>query len=136
MLDIDLYLDEAKKKQGIKSDRQLAMHLGLDPSATSPLRRKISLPSDETMVKIAEAAGKNPVIALIELSEARNFDNPAATIYQQMKTALVSGKKIASYGLVAGAMGMGVGVDFEPTATAEEWDTSPGHNFILWEILN
>lgn len=135
MRTINEYLDLAKEKQELTSDRKLAEALDSSHGMVSNYRLGRAFPSEEIMVKIAELAGLNPVIALIELHEARNFDNPAATIYQQMKTALVSGKKIASYALVAGAMGLSSGVDWEPTATAEDGTLAPKH-FILWEILN
>lgn len=57
MRTIDDYLDAARKRNGLTSDRQLSRALGLKPSAIPYFRKKRSWPSDQIMIDIAKLAG-------------------------------------------------------------------------------
>jgi transcriptional regulator with XRE-family HTH domain len=77
---IDWYIDAAKARSGIKSERKLSEFLGLKFVAISSYRTGRAFPSDDTMVKLAKMAGVNPDIALLELSVWRN-EGPARKAY-------------------------------------------------------
>jgi transcriptional regulator with XRE-family HTH domain len=56
MRTVDTYIAAALELQGIPSDRQLAVRLGLSQQTVNHWRTKRTWPSDETMVKLAELA--------------------------------------------------------------------------------
>ena len=60
------YLDEAKRRQGLRSDRQLASCLSVSSSMVAAYRRGQSVPSDPVMVTLAKAAGVDIDLALHE----------------------------------------------------------------------
>ena len=63
------YLDLAIKKQGLKSDRELSRALELKSNNTmTNMRSGKHLPSDDTMIKIAELAGEPVDVALLRLN--------------------------------------------------------------------
>ena len=68
MRSLNDYLEAAKKNTGVKSYRQLGVHLGLNPSIVTQYRTRRAWPSDEAMYRIAEAAGIDPHEALLELA--------------------------------------------------------------------
>ena len=68
---LDQYLDIAKENHSIKADRQLSIALGLTHGQVNNFRKGKALPSDETMVKIAQLAGIDPEKALHELAYSR-----------------------------------------------------------------
>lgn len=68
MRDIRFYIQTAKKKQGITSNRELCKLLGVSHNATNTYYNNGSLPADETMVKIAELAKIDTETALLDLA--------------------------------------------------------------------
>jgi len=75
------YLDAAKHRQAIASDRQLGARLGLKSAAISSFRTGKSLPSDATMRRVAEMAGRDARIALLELALWRSEDAATSAVY-------------------------------------------------------
>jgi hypothetical protein len=71
MRTIQDYLDLALERQKITSDRKLSLKLGLSEGAVSFMRVGKTFPSDDTMIKLAEFAGIDDQVALIELSFMR-----------------------------------------------------------------
>ena len=67
MNDLFDYINKAKEKQGIKSDREFCRQLGLTHSTITAYQNG-SFPNDETMIKIAEMAGVNHYQALVDLN--------------------------------------------------------------------
>lgn len=68
MRDINFYMEEAKTRAHIKSNRKLSVFLGLSPIAACNWKTKRAYPSDETMIRLAEVSGQSPFIALLELN--------------------------------------------------------------------
>lgn len=68
MRNLDFYLDNAKARNGISSDRKLSEALGITSSNVSQFRTKRTWPADSTMVRLAYMAGADPEIALLELN--------------------------------------------------------------------
>jgi len=68
MRDINWYAETAKSKNNLKSGNQLAKMMGITSASYHRLTTSQSIPSDETMIKLAELAGIDPSIALIERS--------------------------------------------------------------------
>lgn len=87
MLSIDDYIDEAKKINGIKSDVGLGREIQLSNSQVAYWRKRKSLPSDETIVKLATLAKMDVDLALLHLSwwraVSRN-EHQAASRYKLM----------------------------------------------------
>ena len=68
MLTIDDYLDLARKRQGLSSNRKLAFALDLNPSSLSQFHTRRAWPADHTMLKLADLAGLDRQQALIDLN--------------------------------------------------------------------
>lgn len=81
---IDTYLDTAKRRNGIRSDRELSRRLGLAEGAVNAYRVGRSLPDDEIMIRIARLAVADPVEALILLNIARCKSADARAVYSKM----------------------------------------------------
>lgn len=81
---IDTYLDTAKRRHGIRSDRELSRRLGLAEGAVNAYRVGRSLPDDEIMIRIARLAVADPVEALIFLNISRCKSAEARAVYSQM----------------------------------------------------
>lgn len=66
---INEYLDDAKAVQGLKSDRELSRRLSSDGNIVNVFyyRRRNGWPTPDNMVTIAEMAGHDPAIAIIQL---------------------------------------------------------------------
>jgi hypothetical protein len=62
------YIDAARARCGLDSDRALDRYLGFKSTAVSFWRRGRALPSDSAMISLAVAAGVDPLIGLIELA--------------------------------------------------------------------
>lgn len=83
---IENYFNLAKAKNNISSSRKLAKTLGLTQAAVFCYEQKRALPSDETMLKIADLAGVKPEDALIDVNIWRNETNPEiCKIYESFK---------------------------------------------------
>jgi hypothetical protein len=80
------YLDEAKRRSGCKSDRKFCALLGMSPTWLLHTRRG-TLPTDETMLKIADIAGVDPQKALLDLNIWRSQGKTKA-LYQTMRKTL------------------------------------------------
>lgn len=72
MHQIRYYIDAAKRRLRIGSDRELGRHLELSPAAISHIRTGRVFPSDEVIVRIAELGGQDPKEALLTLSVRRS----------------------------------------------------------------
>ena len=86
-MDLDFYLDQAKRNKGIKSDAELSRLVGFKSNAVTFFRCKKAFPSDQTMVRIAELAGVDPRRALLDLNIMRSDGEPKAA-YMQMAAIL------------------------------------------------
>jgi hypothetical protein len=86
---IDGYIDAAKARLGLTSDRQLDLRLGV--TAVNYWRRRKSLPAESTMAVLAELAGVDDGAALLDLAiwraEARH-ETKAAAAYMRLRDAL------------------------------------------------
>ncbi len=80
---IDFYTDLAKSRCGFKSDRELCEALGFSSTAVSNWRTKKAWPSDDTMVRLAELAGRDPARALLDLNAWR-AEGPAKALYTEL----------------------------------------------------
>lgn len=85
------YVSEAQKKQNLHSNNKLALELGITSAAMSALYKGKSLPSDETMAKLAELAGIPEEEALVDLSIWRNADSPKTKeIWEKIRHIVLS----------------------------------------------
>lgn len=85
------YISEAQKKQNIPSNNKLAYALGITPTALSAIYKSKNIPSDETMIKLAELAGIPEEEALVDLSIWRNENSPKAKeIWEKVRHIVLS----------------------------------------------
>lgn len=80
--DIFFYIAKAMERSGCKSERALCVLLGMAPNTITSYRR-YTLPTDETMEKLARIAGIDPQLALLDLNIWRS-DGPARAAYQAL----------------------------------------------------
>ncbi len=99
MKDIKFYIDLAIEKHSIKSDRKLSAQLELSPMAVQRWRKGFSLPSDDTMVKLAEMCGISKEQALLELSYWRS-EGEAKSTYKMLLKKLSATAACAAMTLV------------------------------------
>lgn len=74
-MEITEYVNLAKKNSNLSSNNQLAKVIGVSSTAVSAFFTKKTIPSDETIVKIAGLARVRPEMALIDLAIWRNEKN-------------------------------------------------------------
>lgn len=97
----------------IKSDRGLALALGLGETATHFWRHGRSLPADDTMLRLADLAGVDPGEALVELNIWRSqspetreqYSRIAAKIKSSVARVLVFGVTSALVAVASPAQG-------------------------------
>ena len=83
---LENYFNLAKTKNNLNSSRKLAKTLGLSQNAVFFYEQKRAIPSDQTMLKIADLAGVKPEIALLDMNIWRNEANPeVCKIYENLK---------------------------------------------------
>jgi len=97
MRTLEWYLDTAKTRNDIDSDRKLAQRLDLNPSQINFYRNKDMKPKTTILIKIAKLAGVSPDVALTdralwlaESDEERNYWERLATLAQKAAVAGVS----------------------------------------------
>lgn len=94
MRTIDDYLDTAKARQGITSDRQLSARLGWTETAVAQIRRRHFTMPDEKMMELARLAGVDETTALIELNIWRTHGETADQ-YRNMLELLAGARTAA-----------------------------------------
>jgi hypothetical protein len=109
---IEFYLDEAKKINGFKSDRELGNALGYKSTTISFIRKGRSFPSDDIMVELANMARQDIKTALIELNYWRSPE-PARKTYASILQKI--GGTAAAIALFAA-----VSLSFSPVANAAD----------------
>lgn len=70
------YADKAIVRYGLTGYNNLARELGINKASVSCLRAGKTLPSEETMIKLAELAGLPKEEALIDLNLWRSKNDP------------------------------------------------------------
>ena len=83
MKNLNDYIEDAKTKQGIKSDRKLCEAIKVSPTAVTFYKNKGVLPTDDVMMRIAELGVNDIETALIDLNIWRS-PAPAQKIYRAM----------------------------------------------------
>lgn len=81
---IDNYLDAARARHSIASDRELGRRLGLSKGAVNHYRMGHSYPDDGTMLELARLALVDPSQALIDLNIWRCKSDGARALYSQI----------------------------------------------------
>jgi len=84
-MDIHNYFNLIKAKNNISSDRQLSKCLGISSASVFAFANKRAIPSDETMIKIADLAGLDKKQALIDVNVWRNTNEEIIKIYNSFK---------------------------------------------------
>ncbi len=140
MFDLDGLIDQAKEEQGLKSDRDLDRHLNHKGLNISQWRTGRSLPSDDSLTKLCEAAGFDAdqiMRELIQLAIHRTAatDQVKANPYyvKILKNLSDSLKTFVVCGLV-GLTLMNLN-DNSAFASAPLLEQATSEQFILWEII-
>lgn len=105
MLNLEAYINRAIDNQELQSDRHLGRVLGVSPSTVAIWRAGKSLPTDETMVKLAGLAKVSKEQALLELSYWR-AEGEAKDTYESL---------IKRLGVTAAAVTLVILSGFVPT---------------------
>lgn len=81
------YLDAARIRRGIPSDSKLSVALGLAQPSVFAMRKRRILPSVRTMLKLADLAGIDQDVALLELAQWQATSvgaNDAVEVYKRI----------------------------------------------------
>lgn len=70
--DINYYLDRAKKRSGIQTDKDLNRLLGYRSSMIAHMRSGRSFPTEDMMLLLADLSGVHEHVALLDLAACRN----------------------------------------------------------------
>jgi hypothetical protein len=87
-MQLDDYIDRAIERNGLKSDRGLARHLGLSSAAVPNWRTHRTWPNDDTMRRLADLAGVSVERALCDLNTWRATTPEVRKAYQRIAEAL------------------------------------------------
>lgn len=82
---VDDYLDAARARLRLPSDRQLAKKLEITPTSLNGWRSKRAWPADAQMVRLAQLAGLDPDLALIDLNTWRAKGTDAQAGYARLR---------------------------------------------------
>jgi transcriptional regulator with XRE-family HTH domain len=99
MKDLASYIEAAKKRNGLTSERQLAKALGISPSPFNGMVHGHYMPSDATMLRLAELAGVDPCVALLDLNAWRAKDPNVKRVYGELGKRLAHVAKMTGGGL-------------------------------------
>jgi len=91
---IDEYMDRAIEESHLGSERQLAKALNVSSPTVTAWRKRRALPSDQSMIALAELAHKDPDVALIVLNCLRTQSENARKSYLAI-LSLIDGLKHA-----------------------------------------
>lgn len=129
-MNLDAYLDEAKRRQGITSERALARALGISAPSLIQWRSGIASPRPALMVRIAEMAGMPPELAMMDRLAWQADDAASRDIVARMRAALQS--SIAAMVLILCVLQ----VTAAPDTRAEEAPLSQYYGKLrLWKTL-
>lgn len=79
------YVEKAKENQYLKSNKDIAVMIGINNSAITDFSKYRSFPSQETVLKLAALAGIKPEQALIDFNLWKTKDKPNAhRIWQKL----------------------------------------------------
>ena len=84
MRDYNFYLDEAKTRQGYSTDKELNDALGFKGSIASMLRKSKTNLSEDSMIRLANLAGIDPITAIADLNVLRSKGTAAHPLYQRI----------------------------------------------------
>jgi hypothetical protein len=87
MLSIDNYVDQAKASLNTNSDSELSRQINLSPGQVNSWRKRKSLPTDETMVRLASAGKVDVKLAILHLGWWRAVsrdEHQAAAVFLTM----------------------------------------------------
>ncbi|GHU02559.1 hypothetical protein FACS1894186_7440 [Alphaproteobacteria bacterium] len=94
---INDYINQAMARNGFASKRQLSLSLGMAHNAVFYLTKRDIIPTDETLLKLADLAGIPAEEALLDLAQwrAKTSDNPRISLaWEKIRAALAaSGSK-------------------------------------------
>lgn len=96
MMTIDDYMDAAKKRADIPSDRQLAFRLGATAATSCQWRTKRAWPGESIMRRLANLGGIDEELALLDLESWRTKDPETAKVFQRIRERLVKLKDAAA----------------------------------------
>ena len=91
MRTINDVLDRAKTVQKVKSDYKLSLTVGVSESSLSTYRKGISLPDEINCKKLADAAGVDPALLVVEMQAQRAKSDEARAIWLDIAKRLQAG---------------------------------------------
>ncbi len=96
---LDDYIDAAKAKHDLISDNALNRFMGFSGNACHTWRTGKSLPTPDSMVALAEAAGLDPHLALADLglwNAKKDGKDRLAAVYRDLKRIVKADADIAA----------------------------------------
>ncbi len=91
MRPIETYLEEVKKKAGLKTDKELAVKLGVKPAAICQIKNGSNTPSEAHCKILAELA-KEPYEKVLLLAQVSKASETSKSTWERiLKTAIKAG---------------------------------------------
>lgn len=84
------YVFEARKKKGIYSNNKIAKEIGIAGPSLSVMMNNKTLPSEETLLKIANLADISPEEALLDLSIWRAKSPEAKSTWEKIRNVMIN----------------------------------------------
>jgi transcriptional regulator with XRE-family HTH domain len=88
-LDFNGLIDQAQRRMGARSDRQLSKKLGRSQASISRWRSGKELPDDASLARLCECAGIDAQLWLVALNGARAME-PARSVYRAIAKRLIA----------------------------------------------
>lgn len=114
---IDDYIDAVKVRHDFKSDREVGRFLEFKGAPVTFWRNRKAWPTPDNMVKLADAGGMDPDLALADLGQWSS-QGPAIEVYRRIAeklakvAAILAGIIIASSAEPAAAAVVGTGLNY------------------------
>lgn len=91
MRSINDVLDKAKAVQNVRSDYKLSLTVGISESSLSAYRKRVNLPDEINCKKLADAAGDDPDLLVVEMQAQRAKTDEARAIWLSIAARLQAG---------------------------------------------
>lgn len=91
------YISEAQKKQNLYSLSKIAQKIGISANSVSVMYKNKTLPSEETLIKIADLAGIPREEALLDLSIWSAKSDDAKSTWEKIREMLKTAALVLTF---------------------------------------
>ena len=96
--------DPMRKAPGIDSDYRVAQLTGMTKAAMSRYRKDLSIPDDETIVRLCLLTGEDPARYLVDAAAARSRDEATRALWERIAERLSAATLSVLFAIGFGAL--------------------------------